>query len=253
MARCDYCGAEVDLPFKCKYCGGTFCVKHHLPENHNCPGLRRRAGGKWFEVPLYEEPRETIRVPPRPVAPLTVSAAEGKDLALATFSVFLVFLSYFNWPLRPLPLVYLLALTLLTYLTHELAHKLLATYYGYPARFVLSREGFLATLVTALLPIPIKVVAPGTVVVEGVLSRYKLGVIALAGPLTNVAIALLARFAAYAVPPFSHYLYGVADVSAWIALFNLIPLPTFDGSKVIRWSAAAWLSIVIAALALWLL
>ena len=24
------------LPFKCKYCGGTFCKKHRLPENHEC-------------------------------------------------------------------------------------------------------------------------------------------------------------------------------------------------------------------------
>ncbi|MHA1585151.1 MAG: rhomboid family intramembrane serine protease [Promethearchaeota archaeon] len=24
------------LPFKCKYCGKTFCKKHRLPENHNC-------------------------------------------------------------------------------------------------------------------------------------------------------------------------------------------------------------------------
>jgi hypothetical protein len=24
------------LPFKCKYCGGKFCKKHRLPENHDC-------------------------------------------------------------------------------------------------------------------------------------------------------------------------------------------------------------------------
>ena len=37
MARCDYCSDKLDsLPFKCKYCGGTFCNKHRLPENHKC-------------------------------------------------------------------------------------------------------------------------------------------------------------------------------------------------------------------------
>ncbi|RLF22911.1 MAG: calcium-binding protein [Thermoprotei archaeon] len=40
MARCDYCGQEVALPYRCKFCGRIFCVKHHLPENHDCPGLR---------------------------------------------------------------------------------------------------------------------------------------------------------------------------------------------------------------------
>jgi len=34
---CEYCGQEIGyLPFKCKYCNGTFCKKHRLPENHEC-------------------------------------------------------------------------------------------------------------------------------------------------------------------------------------------------------------------------
>jgi hypothetical protein len=34
---CESCGEEIGyLPFKCKYCGGTFCKKHRLPENHDC-------------------------------------------------------------------------------------------------------------------------------------------------------------------------------------------------------------------------
>ncbi len=37
MPFCVYCGEELGyLPFKCKYCGGTFCKKHRLPENHEC-------------------------------------------------------------------------------------------------------------------------------------------------------------------------------------------------------------------------
>ena len=37
MPSCDYCNEEVGyLPFKCKYCGGTFCKDHRLPENHDC-------------------------------------------------------------------------------------------------------------------------------------------------------------------------------------------------------------------------
>ncbi|HTY91272.1 MAG TPA: rhomboid family intramembrane serine protease [Methanocella sp.] len=38
--RCDICGAYELLPFKCKYCGGTFCGAHRLPESHNCSGLQ---------------------------------------------------------------------------------------------------------------------------------------------------------------------------------------------------------------------
>lgn len=37
MPNCEYCGEEIGyLPFKCKYCGGTFCKVHRLPENHEC-------------------------------------------------------------------------------------------------------------------------------------------------------------------------------------------------------------------------
>jgi len=34
--KCEVCGREDILPFKCNYCGKTFCADHHLPENHNC-------------------------------------------------------------------------------------------------------------------------------------------------------------------------------------------------------------------------
>lgn len=37
MPYCEFCGEETGiLPFICNYCGGHFCGKHRLPENHNC-------------------------------------------------------------------------------------------------------------------------------------------------------------------------------------------------------------------------
>ncbi|KXA91927.1 hypothetical protein AKJ63_00380 [candidate division MSBL1 archaeon SCGC-AAA259D18] len=41
MPTCDYCGEEVTLPYTCGYCGGSFCSKHRLPENHDCEGLEK--------------------------------------------------------------------------------------------------------------------------------------------------------------------------------------------------------------------
>ncbi len=41
MANCDVCGKEVTLPFKCRYCGGTFCPTHRLPENHSCKEFKK--------------------------------------------------------------------------------------------------------------------------------------------------------------------------------------------------------------------
>jgi len=37
MTFCEHCGEPINyLPFKCKYCGGVYCKKHRLPENHQC-------------------------------------------------------------------------------------------------------------------------------------------------------------------------------------------------------------------------
>ncbi|GAD51746.1 rhomboid family serine protease [Halarchaeum acidiphilum MH1-52-1] len=27
------------MPYRCRFCGGTFCEEHRLPESHDCPGL----------------------------------------------------------------------------------------------------------------------------------------------------------------------------------------------------------------------
>lgn len=39
MPTCDKCGKEITFPYTCSYCGGSFCGKHRLPENHGCQGL----------------------------------------------------------------------------------------------------------------------------------------------------------------------------------------------------------------------
>ena len=37
MTYCEFCGEQSSyLPFSCKFCGGTYCKKHRLPENHEC-------------------------------------------------------------------------------------------------------------------------------------------------------------------------------------------------------------------------
>jgi Zn-dependent protease len=36
VVKCEFCGKEEYLPFKCRYCERYFCLEHRLPENHNC-------------------------------------------------------------------------------------------------------------------------------------------------------------------------------------------------------------------------
>lgn len=66
MAKCDICGKEITLPYVCKYCGGTFCSKHRLPENHNCDGI-----DEYWNVPVNvkrrlpstQPVRRSLRIP----------------------------------------------------------------------------------------------------------------------------------------------------------------------------------------------
>jgi hypothetical protein len=39
MIKCDFCGKEVLVPFKCSYCKLFFCTDHRLPESHECQGI----------------------------------------------------------------------------------------------------------------------------------------------------------------------------------------------------------------------
>jgi len=41
--RCIVCDTDVISPFKCEYCGGSFCLEHRLPEVHLCVGLPLRS------------------------------------------------------------------------------------------------------------------------------------------------------------------------------------------------------------------
>ncbi len=43
MDKCEVCGEEVLLPFRCNYCQSLFCAKHRLPESHNCSKIPARA------------------------------------------------------------------------------------------------------------------------------------------------------------------------------------------------------------------
>jgi Zn-dependent protease len=58
-----------------------------------------------------------------------------------------------------------------------------------------------------------------------------MGKIALAGPLTNIILAYLFLFFNFDF---------LKTVNAWIAFFNLLPIPPLDGSKVLHWKFGGW-------------
>lgn len=57
--------------------------------------------------------------------------------------------------------------------------------------------------------------------------------VALAGPASNVVLALLFAVLSYALPAMTELLFRAAYLSLYLAIFNMIPVPPLDGSKIL--------------------
>jgi len=42
-SQCNYCLTPIPLPYRCYRCEGWYCESHRLPEQHHCPGGKRKA------------------------------------------------------------------------------------------------------------------------------------------------------------------------------------------------------------------
>lgn len=141
------------------------------------------------------------------------------------------------------------------FLLHELAHKLLALRYGCRAEF--RSFDLMLVLAVAMSFFGFIFAAPGAVFIEGRVNVRKNGIISAVGPLTNMVLALLFFSASVALSLFSAALgevmfYG-SIINSWLAIFNLLPFANLDGTKVLKWSKAAYFSMLGLSFALWML
>jgi Zn-dependent protease len=146
------------------------------------------------------------------------------------------------------------------FLLHELAHRVVARSYGAEAHFVANNPWLLISIVVAF--VGFFIAAPGAVWHRGYLTPRQSGLIALAGPATNFALALLFLAGYYLLPPdlwvIDNRISGVRltmsvgyTINAWLGLFNMIPAGPFDGAKVLAWdwrvfAAAAATGVILA-------
>ena len=137
----------------------------------------------------------------------------------------------------------------IAFIFHELAHKFLAQKYGCWAEFRKFNFGLILAVMMSFFGFIFA--APGAVMISGMVSKEQHGKIAVAGALTNIILAVLFFTASQIVTITSPIIgaiiaYGIL-INAWLALFNMIPFPPFDGSKVISWSFPVWLAVVLVA------
>ncbi len=149
---------------------------------------------------------------------------------------------------------------------HELAHKYSAVRLGCYARYILSPVGLLITLVSAIPYLPIRFLMPGYVVVSSpyydpVINKRVNGIVSYAGPLVNIVLGVASILAYHFLLPWLIHVYGLSywiivlawflvvntQINGWVAIFNLLPIPPLDGSKIIAWKPLIWIIMIVAA------
>jgi Zn-dependent protease len=251
--RCQKCGEEIFLPFRCPYCGGYFCSEHRLPENHECPKIemaraptkeeQTRASQAWkpIEYTITYIPVEATR------RKIHFSTKEVTHLAVAALVVFGIGLSLGMSPrtiqnIGGVPMLLAFAVIVTTsFLLHELAHKVTAQKSGLWAEFRIMLFGLVLTAISIVSPL-FKIVSPGAVVVSGLTSKRNFGKISIAGPLTNIILSIGFLLATFFAPASSFaYLFLLSfAINAWIAFLNLIPFGMLDGYKIFFWNKVVW-------------
>ncbi|MCL2691050.1 MAG: hypothetical protein FWE56_02175 [Candidatus Bathyarchaeota archaeon] len=273
--KCQICGIDVAMPYSCPHCGGQFCSQHRLPENHTCPQISRARiqrqntveetitqtnnSGYNYSYNFNPQPTRTQR---RNFS----SFKELKHLGIAALLVIGIGFSiglYSNmgssasiWTLGMMSVFSVCLMA--SFLIHELAHKFTAQKRGMWAEFRLTLWGALFTLASVILPM--KLIAPGAMMIKGTTDRRGILKISIAGPITNIIFAL-AFFALIVILPYtvtvsssilqySFVFAFVGYINAFMAVFNLIPFGVFDGYKIFSVDKKVWAAVFVPSLIL---
>jgi Zn-dependent protease len=255
--ECHYCGSGKEgLPFRCNYCGEFFCSEHRLPENHSCPrvgGPKQPGHSEVRRYNPYSSERRTLPYIRSSGSRFRLryagifSNAEEKHILVASLVVVFagILTNFFISPYQPLvnpsPLFFVITVPayLVSFLGHEIAHKFMARRNGLWAEFRTNLYGLMLTAVSSVFLV--KFLAPGQVIIHGNGNKEMMGGISLVGPGFNLAIGtmliILSRFPAHFL---GSILVQIAWFNAWMALINLIPFGTLDGTRVFDWDKTRW-------------
>ena len=171
---------------------------------------------------------------------MTFSQIEKNHLLKAWLALSFAFAVLYSSVFSPGFMIYFIMALLtvgLGFLLHEIAHKYVAQRYGCWAEFRADDKMLMFTVISAFLGFVFA--APGAVYIQGHVTVKKNGKISLAGPVTNIVLALLFLSLLLYLPSLGlltiAFNYGY-KINGFIALFNMLPFMNFDGVKILRWN-----------------
>jgi Zn-dependent protease len=171
---------------------------------------------------------------------LAFSDTELRDLAVAWLTLSAAFALLFEPIHRGGNVALFVEMVVLSFITvgmgfllHEVAHKVVAIEFGQTAEFRADYQMLFLAIMGAL--VGFLFAAPGAVYHRGQITERENGLIALAGPVTNLLLALL--FRPLMILP--GILGVIGQMGIWInlflAAFNMIPFGPLDGKSVLKW------------------
>lgn len=192
------------------------------------------------------------------------SSVELRDLAISVLVLGFAFNMALNpaslaiFPQNILLFLQTLFIIVIAFAAHEvIGHKLVAQHYGYFAEYRMWTYGLIIALASSFFGFIFA--APGAVYISPVRKKFAFhvariterenGIISLGGPAVNIVLGFATAAAAFALPVFSGVLFMASSISFWLALFNLIPFPPLDGSKIFAWNKAVWIAAALLAVA----
>ncbi len=133
----------------------------------------------------------------------------------------------------------------LGFVLHELGHKFSALYFGAYAEFRMWWVGLVFALITSFFGVVF--LAPGAVFIFAPeLALWEYAVISATGPLVNLALAFFFSLLSAVFPIYLgrwELWWFSAYVNVWLGLFNMLPIPPLDGSKIFAWNVLVWFAL----------